>query len=90
MGLKLDRIAPRTVNMKLSNSEKRNYLDNGRGDRDLFRRGLLDGYRLEQDRIHRMMKEKEEEKKINRNVKNIMKEWEKVLRSKIEKKYEKK
>ena len=85
MGLKFDRIAPRTVNMKLSNSEKRNYLDNGRGDRDIFRRGLLDGYRLEQERIHRMMKEKEEEKKINRKVKNIMKEWEKDLRSKIEK-----
>ena len=32
-----------------------------------------------------MMKEKEEENKINRNVKNIVKEWEKDLRSKIEK-----
>ena len=32
-----------------------------------------------------MMKEKEEEKKIDMKVKNIMKEWEKDLRSKIEK-----
>ena len=78
-------IAPRTVNMKLFNSEKRKYFDNGRGDSDIFWRGLLDGYRLEQERIHRMMKEKEEEKKIDMKVKNIMKEWEKDMRSKIEK-----
>ena len=84
MGMKIG-ITPRTVNMKLFNSEKRKYFDNGRGDSDIFRRGLLDGYRLEQERIHRMMKEKEEEKKIDRKVKNIMKEWEKDLRSKIEK-----
>ena len=34
-----------------------------------------------------MMKEKEEENKINRNVKNIMKEWENDLRLKIEKEW---
>ena len=78
-------IAPRNINMKLFNSEKSKYFNSGRGESDIFRRGLLDGYRLEQERIHRMMKEKEEEKKINRNVKNIMKEWEKDLRLKIEK-----
>ena len=32
-----------------------------------------------------MMKEKEEEKKINRKMKNITKEWENDLRTKIEK-----
>ena len=78
-------IAPRTVNMKMFNSEKRKYFNNGRGDSDIFWRGLLDSYRLEQERIHRMMKEKEEEKKIDMKVKNIMKEWEKDLRLKIEK-----
>ena len=78
-------IAPRTVNMKLFNSEKRKYFDNGREDSDIIRRGLLDGYRLEQERIHRMRKEKLEEKKIGKRMKNIIKEWEKDLRSKIEK-----
>ena len=42
--------------------------------------GLLDGYRLEQDRIQMMRKEKEEEKKIGRRRKNIMTEWEQDLR----------
>ena len=62
-----------TVNMKLISSEKRKYFNNGRGESDIFRRGLLDGYRLEQERIRRMMKQNEEEKKIDRKVKNMMK-----------------
>ena len=82
MGMKIG-IAPRNVNMKLFNSEKRKYFNNGRGESDIFRRGLLDGYRLEQERIRRMMKQNEEEKKIDRKVKNMMKEWEKDFRSKV-------
>ena len=71
--------------MDLFNSEKRNCLDYGRGDSDLFWRGLTDGYRLEQERIQRMRKEKEEGKMIDKKLKNIMKEWEHDFRLKIEK-----
>ena len=69
--------------MDLLNSEKRNCLDNGRRDSDLFWRGLSDGYRLEQEKIQRMRKEKEEGKMIDRKLKDILKEWEQDFRSKI-------
>ena len=59
--------------MDLFNSEKRNCLDNGRGDSDLFWRGLSDGYRLEQEKIQMIRKEKEEGKMIDRKLKNILK-----------------
>ena len=78
-------IDPWTENSKFISSEKRKYFDNVRGDCDIFCRGLIDGYRLEQERLHRMMKEKDDEKKIDRKVKNMMKEWEKNIRSGIEK-----
>merc|ERR1712082_562754 len=78
-------IEPRTENLKFISSHKRKYFDNVRGDCDIFCRGLIDGYRLEQERLHRMMKEKDDEKKIDRKVKNKMKEWEKNIRSGIEK-----
>ena len=78
-------IEPRTEHSKFISSEKRKYFDNVRGDCDIFCRGLIDGYRLEQERLHRMMKEKDDEKKLDRKVKNMMKEWEKNTRLGIEK-----
>ena len=61
--------------MDFLSSEKRNCLDNGRGNNDLFWRGLCDGYRLEQRKIQMMRKEKEEGEMIDRKLKNILKEW---------------
>ena len=69
--------------MDFLNSEKRNCLDNGRGNNDLFWRGLCDGYRLEQRKIQMTRKEKEEGEMIDRKLKNILKEWEHDFRSKI-------
>ena len=56
-----------------------------RGDCDIFSRGLIDGYRLEKERLYRLMKEKDDEKKTDRMVKNMVKEWKKNIRSKMEK-----
>ena len=73
MGLKFDETAPRVKNMDLINSESRNYFNNGRSNCDIYRRGLLDGCRLEveQDRIQRIKKEKEEEEKTGKRRENI-------------------
>ena len=73
----------KTVNMKLISSEMRKNFDNVRGDCDIFSRGLIDGYRLEKERLYRLMKEKDDERKTDRMVKNMMKEWEKNIRSKM-------
>ena len=57
----------------------------GRSECDIYRRGLRDGCRLEieQDRIRRMKKEKEEEKETYKRRKNSKKEWDQDLKSKI-------
>ena len=71
--------------MKFISSEKRKYFDNGTRDCDIFCRGLIDGYRIEKERLHKIMKEKDDEKKTDRKMKNMMKEWEKNIRPKIKK-----
>ena len=57
----------------------------GRSECDVYRRGLRDGCRLEieQDRIRRMKKEKEEEKETYKRRKNSKKEWDQDFKSKI-------
>ena len=48
---------------------------NERTDSDIFLRGLMDGYKLEEERIQRMRREKEEEVLIESKVKSRVKEW---------------
>ena len=63
------------------NSEERRVADNVRRDSDIFRRGLLDGYRqeMERDRIQRMRREREDE------MRSRVKEGEGEMRSIIQK-----
>ena len=83
MGLNFDETAPRVEYMDLFNSESRNYFNNGRSNCDIYRRGLRDECRLEieQDRLQRMKKEKEEEEKTGERRENIKKEWDHNFRT---------
>ena len=84
MRLKSDETA--MENMDRVISESRNYFNNGRTNCDVYRRGLRDGCRLEieQDRMQRMKKKKEEEKTGKRRG-DIKTEWDHDFRLTLKK-----
>ena len=69
----------------LLNSEARYWDKYGRKDSEIFLQGLMDGYKLEEKRIQRMRREKEEEVLIESKVRSRVKEWKNDIRSTIEK-----
>ena len=85
MGLNFDETA--VAKMERFISESRNYLNNGRTDCDIYRRGLRDGCRLEieQDKMQRMKMEKEEEEKTGKRRGDIKTEWDHDFRLKLKK-----
>ena len=62
-----------------SDSDEGHLIDYGRGSSDLFERGLVDGYGQKKNRVQMMKREKEEEKKTEKMIRNTVQEWQKNL-----------